>query len=276
MDWEIIDTGISSRPFRIQPGRTFGRFLTGTNIRYLEDHARHVVAEALASRVARLHRMTFKYVQASRLFIPGSSFDHAKAFVLGRIRDELDRCGTAGLLRLVEGAEIHGPAFGHPTNACGPEDDGIRMIASKNLFDARDRLGRGFHGRSVPSTRALLKATAYLRTMDWTVVRGAKGHWVLKPTRNFSQHRSGAESDSPDQIARTLIARAIHRIIPVSTAAVNARMRAVKDIQGAASVRRDLCSTIDLTIRSLGYSGLLELAGTGVDGVSRNFLGEVR
>ncbi len=131
------------------------------------------------------------------------------------------------------------------------------------MFDHRDRLARGFHGLEIPSERSLLKATAYLRKQGWTIKRGVRTPWLIDPSRNVAAMIGGAQATSEDKLARSLIARAIQRIIPLSSSAINMRMPTIASVEGMADVRRDLCSAIDATIRRFGYPGLLDLVGVG-------------
>lgn len=219
----------------------------------------NLLAEALSSRVQRLHRLTMRCIEAKNRRVAGNGFTKAKEFVIGRIRDALNQDGLAGLLALVQRPLDPASQFGAPPADLQPPSasTGLRM------FDPRDRLARGFHGLEIPSERSLLKATAYLRKQGWTIKRGVRTPWVIDPSRNMASYITGAQATSEDKLARSLIARAIQRMIPLSTSAINMRMPTVASVTGMADVRRDLCSTIDATIRRSDYPGLLDLVGVG-------------
>lgn len=219
----------------------------------------NLLAEALSSRVQRLHRLTVSFIEAKNRRVAGNGLNQAKEFVVGRIRDALNQEGLAGLLAFVQRPLNPASQFGAPRAHLQPTS----ASAGLRMFDPRDRLARGFHGLEIPSERSLLKATAYLRKQGWTIKPGMRTPWVIDPSRNVASYITGAQATSEDKLARSLIARAIRRMIPLSTAAINMRMPTVASVAGMADVRRDLCSTIDATIRRSDYPGLLNLVGVG-------------
>ena len=257
MDWEVYAPGNTRTPYRILPGREFRRFMSGSDIRSFDEHAKCLVAEAICQRVQSLHQKTMMCIEAARRFLPGNGFVHARAFVLERIREVIDREGPDGLLTMVAPTRGTEPDFGWSTVVDSP--DPCRVPATS--FDSRDRLAKGFHSFTVPSERALVRAAAYLRKMAWGVKWSPQGHWIIEPTRAFDAIRRGLGASSEDQVARCLVARAMRRLIPAATAAIRARLPSMIDFEGFGKVREDLCSKIDATIRRSGYIGMLRLAG---------------
>lgn len=264
MDWDLIEDPAFSPSFRIVPGRTLSRFIAGINIRHLDDYARELLAEALVGRVSHLQTAVISARVATR---PGDgSTSHrmavAKEFVLRRLHDEFSRCGLNGLLALCARP-------GSAPLAIGRSADGVILgidtfvipEAQPERFEAGDPLARGLTAQSIPDAKLLAKAAAYVCKLGWPVARGAKGGWVVQPGAQFARYAAGGLATTPANIARTVVARAIRRIVPISTQAITATMRWNVDPERAAVVQRLICDRIAHVVRTQGYAGLRALAG---------------
>ena len=275
MPWEIIDGGTDDLPFRIEPGAMLGRFISGKRIRFYEDHARELLAQALARRVTRIHRQILTHVTRCQTAFKGTApLDYLKSFAWGDVRRVFEKSGVSGLIELADGPDAGVPVFGSGLRGCGLHDDDWRSSLSSGRFGADDRLVPMFAGYPVPSRATLIKQVAYIRGLGWSLKRGRKFPWVVKESHSFTRQRLGTGDFSETGIARTMVACAIYRMVPGSCDAINRRLSSVSDAAGAKAVRTDLCDDLAETLGRYGYSGMLAVSGAGRAGVTQNFFGD--
>lgn len=281
MPWELIDTGTDDLPFRIEPGSTLSRFISGKRIRFYEDHARHLLAQALAGRVGRIHRQILNHMTRCRTAFEGRSdfenktpLEYLRSFACDDVRRVFERSGIPGLIELADGPNAGVPVFGSGLCGCGLHDDAARSALAGGKIGEDDRLVPMFAGYPVPSKATLIKQVAYVRGLGWSVKRGTKFPWVIKESHSFTRQRLGTGDFTEAGIARTMVARAIYRMVPASCAAINGRMTSVDDVFGARAVKVDICDDLARTLGQYGYSGMLAVSGTGRVGITQNFFGD--
>ena len=264
LDWHIVDDGPAAHPFRIAPGSKLLRYMSGINIMFLEDHARHLVADALVARVSGLPKVVVAALSPYRdgLAPDLDRLSVAKDFVIGRVWHEFQTLGLPGLLALANRFRTPTLLYGHPVDQI-INGVGTYTISSdaETVLQPEDPFAKGAVGRVVPPSNTLAQAAAYIRSLSWTVVRGARGGWVVRGGAQFQKYLAGSLAQTPKGLARTLIARAIIRIVPLSTPSITARMRSNVDHEGAAMVQREICERIADVARLQGYGGVSAMAG---------------